>query len=72
VLLLLVTLPVGRGTVFIKPEKPNGWLQPLGNLGKDYIVNPWPFTSVVKIGSVQPRLGRDHDLWVKCATCAEC
>jgi hypothetical protein len=31
-------------------------------------VYPWPFTSVVKIGSVQPRLERDHDSWVKCAT----
>jgi hypothetical protein len=27
---------------------------------------------VVKIGSVQPRLERDHDSWVKCATSAEC
>jgi hypothetical protein len=35
-------------------------------------VYPWPFTSVVKIGSVQPRLERDHDLWVKCTTSAEC
>jgi hypothetical protein len=26
----------------------------------------------VKIGSVQPRLGRDHDLWVKCTISAEC
>jgi hypothetical protein len=34
VLLLLVTLLVGRGTVFIKLEKPNGWLQPLGNFVK--------------------------------------
>jgi hypothetical protein len=25
-LVLLVTLPVGRSTVFIKLEKPNGWL----------------------------------------------
>jgi hypothetical protein len=35
-------------------------------------VNPKPFTSVVKIGSIQPRLGRDHDSWVKCATSVEC
>jgi hypothetical protein len=35
-------------------------------------VNHWPFTSVVKISSVQPRLGRDHDSWVKCATSLEC
>jgi hypothetical protein len=38
------------------------------NLCKCYIVNPWPFTSVVNIGSAQPRLGRDHSSWVKCAT----
>jgi hypothetical protein len=38
-----------------------------GNLCKGYVVYPWPFTSVVKIGSVQPRLGRDHDSWIKCA-----
>jgi hypothetical protein len=35
-------------------------------------VYPWPFTSVVKIRSVQPRLERDHDSWVNCATSAEC
>jgi hypothetical protein len=29
----------------------------------------WPFTLVVKIGSVIPRLERDHDLWVKCNLC---
>jgi hypothetical protein len=34
-------------------------------------VYPWPFTSVVKIASVQPRLERDHDSWVKCETSAE-
>jgi hypothetical protein len=33
-------------------------------------VYPWPFTSVVKIGFVQPRLERDHDSWVKCTTSA--
>jgi hypothetical protein len=43
-----------------------------GNLCKGYIVNSWPFTLVVKIGSGQPRLERDHDSWVKCATSAEC
>jgi hypothetical protein len=43
-----------------------------GSLCKGYIVYSWPFTSVVKIGSVQPRLERDHDLWVKCTTSAEC
>jgi hypothetical protein len=35
-------------------------------------VYPWPFTSVVKIESVQPRLERDHDSWVKCATSTKC
>jgi hypothetical protein len=71
-LVLLVTLLVGRSTMFIKLEKPNKWLSPLGNLYKRYIVFPWPFTLVVKIGSVQPMLERDHDSWVKCATSAEC
>jgi hypothetical protein len=42
-----------------------------GILCKGYVVNPSPFTSVVKIGSVQPRLERDHDSWVKCATFVE-
>jgi hypothetical protein len=41
-----------------------------GSLCKGYIVYPWPFTLVVKIRSVQPRLERDHDSWVKCATSA--
>jgi hypothetical protein len=35
-------------------------------------VYPRPFTSIVKIGSVQPRLERDHDSWVKCTTFVEC
>jgi hypothetical protein len=39
---------------------------------KSYIVYPWPFTSVVKIGSCKPRLERDHGSWVKCATSIEC
>jgi hypothetical protein len=43
-----------------------------GSLCKGYIVYPWSFTLVVKIGSVQPRLEGDHDLWVKCTTSAEC
>jgi hypothetical protein len=34
-------------------------------------MNPWPFTWVVKIGSCKPRLGKDHNSWVKCATYAE-
>jgi hypothetical protein len=33
-----------------------------GSLYKGYVVYPWPFTSVVKIGSVQPRLGRGSRL----------
>jgi hypothetical protein len=41
------------------------------SLCKGYVVYHWPFTLVVKIGSVQPRLERDHDLWVKCTTSAE-
>jgi hypothetical protein len=43
-----------------------------GSLCKGYVVYPWPFTSVVKNGSIQPRLERDNDLWVKCTTSAEC
>jgi hypothetical protein len=43
-----------------------------GSLYKGYVVYPCPFTSVVKIGSVQPRLEMDHDLWVKCTTSIEC
>jgi hypothetical protein len=39
-LVLLVTLPLGRCTVFIKLEKPNGRLCPLGNLCKGYAVRP--------------------------------
>jgi hypothetical protein len=69
-LVLLVTLPMGRSTVFIKLEKPNGRLWPQVSLCKGYIVNPWPFTSVVKIRSCKPRLERDHNSWVKCATSA--
>jgi hypothetical protein len=37
---LLVTLPLGRGAMFIKLEKPNGRLRPLGNLCKGYVVIP--------------------------------
>jgi hypothetical protein len=39
-----------------------------GSLCKGYVVYFWPLTSVVKIGSIQPRLERDHDSWVKCTT----
>jgi hypothetical protein len=44
----------------------------LGRLCKGYVVYPWPFTLVVKIESVKPRLERDHDLWVKCTNSTEC
>jgi hypothetical protein len=43
-----------------------------GSLCKSYVVYPWPFTSVVKIRSVQPRLERDHVSWVKCASSTDC
>jgi hypothetical protein len=33
-----------------------------GSLCKGYIVNLWPFTSVMKIGSGQPRLERESRL----------
>jgi hypothetical protein len=55
VLLLLVTLPMGRGTVFIKLEKPKGRLQPLGNLCKCYIPKPCRLTFVVFEGLINPR-----------------
>jgi hypothetical protein len=41
-----------------------------GGLCKVYVVNPWPFTSVVKIGSGQPRLERESRLMGKvCNLC---
>jgi hypothetical protein len=41
-----------------------------GESCKGYIVNPWPFTSVVKIGSGQPRLERELRLMGKvCNLC---
>jgi hypothetical protein len=41
-----------------------------GSLCKGYIVNPWQFTSVVKIGSRQPRLERESRLMGKvCNLC---
>jgi hypothetical protein len=40
ILLLLATPLAGRGIVFIKLEKPNRRLWPLGNLCKSYIVKP--------------------------------
>jgi hypothetical protein len=33
-----------------------------GSLCKGYVVYPWPFTLVVKIGSVQPRLEKGSRL----------
>jgi hypothetical protein len=49
VLLSLITPSVGRGTVFIKLEKPNERLWPLGNLCKSYIVKPcWLTLEVFK------------------------
>jgi hypothetical protein len=53
--LLLVTLPMGRGTVFIKLEKPNRWLRPLGNLCKGYVVKPCRLTLVVFQVLIDPR-----------------
>jgi hypothetical protein len=50
---LLVTLPLGRCTVFIKLEKPNGRLCPLGNLCKGYIVRPSYVTLVVINGEAR-------------------
>jgi hypothetical protein len=35
-------------------------------------VNPWPFTSVVKIESIQPRLERESRLVGKVCNSAEC
>jgi hypothetical protein len=55
VLLLLVTFPMERCTVFIKLEKPNGRLQPVGNLCKDYVVKPCELTLVVFEGLIDPR-----------------
>jgi hypothetical protein len=43
-----------------------------GESCKGYVVYSLLFTSIVKIGSCKPRLERDHDSWVKCATSAEC
>jgi hypothetical protein len=55
VLLLLVTLPLGRVTMFIKLEKPNGRLWPLGNLCKGNLVKPYRLTLVVFEGLIDPR-----------------
>jgi hypothetical protein len=55
VLLLLVTPPARRGTVFIKLEKSNRRLWPLGNLCKSYIVKPWWLTLGVFKGLYNPR-----------------
>jgi hypothetical protein len=52
VLLLLVTPPAGRCTVFIKLEKPNGRLW---NLCKRYVVKPCRLTLGVFKGLYNPR-----------------
>jgi hypothetical protein len=39
-----------------------------GSLCKGYVLNLWPFASVVKIGSGQPKPERESWLMVKCAT----
>jgi hypothetical protein len=54
-LVLLVTLPVRRSIVFIKLEKPNERLCPLGNLCKGYIVKLCLLTLVVFEGLIDPR-----------------
>jgi hypothetical protein len=41
--------------VFIKLEKPNGRLRPLGNLSKGYVVKPCRLTLVVFDGLIDPR-----------------
>jgi hypothetical protein len=63
-------LPLGEecGTF----RKPNGWLQPKGNLCKDYVVKPCLFTLAVFKGLIGPGKKRNHGSWVKCATSAEC
>jgi hypothetical protein len=43
-----------------------------GNLCKGYVVIPCLFTLVVFKGLIGPRQKGNHDLWVKCATSAEC
>jgi hypothetical protein len=55
VLLLLVTPSVGRGTLFIKLEKPSGRLWTFGNLCKSYIVKPCQRTLGVFKGLYNPR-----------------
>jgi hypothetical protein len=55
VFLLLVTPPVGRGTMFIKLEKPNMRLWPLGNLCKSYVVKPCRLTWEVFKGMYNSR-----------------
>jgi hypothetical protein len=50
---LLVTPLAGRCTVFIKLEKPNGRLWPLGILGKSYVVKPYQITSEVINGEAR-------------------
>jgi hypothetical protein len=54
-LILLVTLLLGRSIVFIKLEKSNGRLWPLGNLCKGYVVKPCLLTLVMFEGLIDPR-----------------
>jgi hypothetical protein len=54
-LVLVVTLPVGRGTMFIKLEKHNERLWPLKNLCKGYRVKPCLLTLVVFEGLIDSR-----------------
>jgi hypothetical protein len=55
IFLLLVTPPSGRGTVFIKLEKPNRQLRPQVNLCKGYVVKPCRLTLGVFKGMYNPR-----------------
>jgi hypothetical protein len=43
-----------------------------GNLYKGFVVNPWSFTLGVNKGLASLGQRGNHDLWVKCATSAEC
>jgi hypothetical protein len=54
-LVLLVTLHVGRSIMFIKLEKPNRRLWPLGNLCIGYVVKPCLLTFVVFEGLIDLR-----------------
>jgi hypothetical protein len=51
--------PLGRSAVHLE-NLTGGYIS--GNHCKGFVVNPKPFTSVVKIGSAQPRLERESRL----------